>query len=160
MKLRNILFVIGCLVVAAAAGAVSALCVLKHAQPALMGFNPAVVNVPALVSSSPKIQALQEEQRAVVDDLTKFVQEANAKLSAEKNDKVKAELEKELAAELAKKQAGFEEEYRVKLEEISNSLTNAIAEKAKEKGFNVVLSKDAVVSGMKDITEDLLGNIE
>lgn len=116
----------------------------------------AVANVQEIVATSSKIQALQEEQKAKIEGLASFVNSANNEINKEKSDSIKEQLKQKYSEELAAQKAEFEAEYVKKLSEISDELSNSISEKAKDEGYDLVLSKDAVVSGADDITKELV----
>ena len=138
-------------VLGAIAGACTALIIVKYSSPKI-----AVANVQEIVSASPKVQDLQAEQRAKIENLALFVKNANEEIGKVDSDKVKKELESKYMEELTAQKANFEKDYIQKLAEISTELSETINAKAAEIGYNVVLSKDAVVAGAKDITAELI----
>lgn len=140
----------------AAAGAGAACYTTKYCNKSTI----AVANVQEIVTASPKVQSLQAEQKAKIEGLALFVQNANEEISKEANNELKQELENKYVEELNAKKIEFETDYIQKLSEISNELSDTINAKAAEKGYGVVLSKDAVVAGAKDITDELIKAME
>ncbi len=138
----------------AVAGAVVALGVVCSHNPASAG-KIAIANVQEIISASPKVQALQAEQKAKIENLASFVKTANEEISQEKSHVIKQELEKKYSLELAHQKVTFEEEYLKKLAAISDELGQKIQEESKKMGYDVVISKDVTIAGTKDITEDL-----
>ena len=139
-------------ILGAVAGACAAWIVVKCTNTTVI----AVANVQEIVAASPKVQSLQEEQKNRIENLSKFVKDANEEISKAENDKVKKELENTYMAELAEQRAAFEQDYVKKLAEISNELSEIINVKAAKNGYSVVLSKDAVVAGATEITKELI----
>ena len=138
----------------AVAGAAVALAIVCTHTPAETG-KIAIANVQEIISASPKVQALQAEQKAKIENLASFVKTANEEISHEKSDKIKQELEKKYSLELAHQKVTFEEEYLKKLAAISDELGQRIQEESKKMGYDVVISKDVTIAGSKDITEEL-----
>lgn len=121
-------------------------------------FTYAIVDVPQVVASSKQVAALKTEQTAKLNELTQFVQTANKKIQEEKDTQKKVALEKKLKSELAAKKATVEKNYATKLEAIDKNISNIIAQKAKAKGFDLVLAKGVVLySGTGvDITNEVI----
>lgn len=121
-------------------------------------FTYAIVDVPRVVASSKQVAALQNEQTAKLRELSQFVQTANKKLQDEKDAQKKAALEKKFNNELAIKKAAIEKNYAAKLEAIDKNISNIIIQKAKAKGFDLVLAKSVVLySGTGvDITNEVM----
>lgn len=121
------------------------------------GIKYAVVDVQKVVASSKQVNALKAEQKKKMQDLSTFVQSANKQLQAETNADKKKALEEKLAKELGTKKAAVEKEYVSKLESIDLSISKAIEQQAKAKGFDLVLTKAVVLySNGTDITDDVI----
>lgn len=149
----NIKVILSSTILGAVAGAAAAWGVTNYmnTQPVI-----AVANVQEIVAASPKVQALQNEQKDKVQNLASFVNNANEEIAKVNNDKDKKELEDKYMAELTLKKAEFERDYINKLSQISEELSQMVNTKAADKGYTLVLSKDAVVSGADDITAELI----
>ncbi len=120
-------------------------------------FKYAVVDVQQVVASSKQVAALRTEQNAKLKDLNQFIQNANKQIQSETNAQKKQELEKKLNAEFDVKKSAVDKNYAAKLEAIDKSISAIIAQKAREKGYDVVFTKGAVLySTGTDITNELI----
>ncbi len=113
----------------------------------------AVVDVQKVVASSKQVQALKVEQKSKLDSLSSFVKTANADIAKQKNDAEKKKLEEKYTKELNTKREAIQKEYAKKLRAIDSSISAVIAQKAKEQGYNMVLSKGVVLYGGDDLTD-------
>ena len=118
-------------------------------------FKVAVVDVQKVVANSGQVKALKEEQKKMTQDLTKFIEAAKATLDKEKDTKKRASLENKYNKEFQDKRKAIAKNYETKLLEIDKNITNTINASAKEKGYDLVLAKSAVLSGGTDITSEI-----
>lgn len=126
-------------------------------------FKYAVVDVPKVVASSKQVAALKNEQNTKMRELSQFVQNANKQLQAETNATKKQALEKKLNSEFASKKEAVEKNYASKLEAIDKNISNVIAQKAKAKGFDLVLAKGVVLytgASATDITNEVMQSVK
>lgn len=125
-------------------------------------FKYAVVDVPKVVASSKQVTALKNEQNAKLRELSQFVQNANKQLQSETDAQKKQALEKKLNTEFASKKAAVEKNYAAKLEAIDKSISSVIAQKAKAKGFDLVLAKGVVLYATEgtDITNEIMQSVK
>ena len=117
--------------------------------------NIAVVDVQAVVAKSAQVQALKKEQQAKMQDLEKWLNTAKADVAKQKTQEGKDKLLKKYNSEFDKKKADIAKNYQTKLQAIDKSISATIAEQAKLKGYNMVISKGVVVYGGNDITADV-----
>lgn len=115
-------------------------------------YKVAVVDVQQVVKKSKQVEALKVEQTKKITELTSFVQTAKANIAKEKDATKKKALQDKYNKELATKKTAIEKNYATKLAAIDKSISNIIKNKAKEGNYNLVLSKNAVLSGGEDIT--------
>ncbi len=113
----------------------------------------AVVDVQKVVESSKQVQALKVEQKNKLDSLSSFVKTANADIAKQKNDAEKKKLEEKYTKQLNDKRKAIQDDYAKKLKAIDTSISAVIAQKAKEQGYNMVLSKGVVLYGGDDMTD-------
>ena len=118
-------------------------------------YKVAVVDVNAVVSKSAQVQALKKEQQTKLQELQKWLADAQADIAKQKTDAKKQELQKKYEAELAQKQQAIQSASAQKLQDFDNKLTNLIAEQAKSKGYDIVVAKGLVLYGGTDITQDI-----
>lgn len=117
--------------------------------------NVAVVDVQAVVTKSAQVQALKKEQQTKMQDLEKWLNTAKADVEKQKTPEGKEKLLKKYNSEFDKKKADIAKNYQTKLQAIDKSISATIAEQAKLKGYDMVISKGVVVYGGDDITADV-----
>lgn len=117
--------------------------------------NVAVVDVQAVVAKSAQVQALKKEQQTKMQDLEKWLNTAKADVEKQKTQEGKEKLLKKYNSEFEKKKADIAKNYQTKLQAIDKSISATIAEQAKLKGYDMVISKGVVVYGSDDITADV-----
>ncbi|MFV0626052.1 MAG: hypothetical protein ACK5N8_01710 [Alphaproteobacteria bacterium] len=139
----------------AVTGAVVALIIVSSCCTTAPKSKIATANVQEIIAYSPKVQALQAEQKAKIQNLASFVKTANNEIAHEQDNKIKKELEKKYSEELSKQKIEFEKEYVKKLSEISDELSKKVQEESKKMGYDIVISKDVTIAGSEDITEKL-----
>ena len=123
-------------------------------------FKVAVVDIQKIVESSPEIAALKIDRKNKLDDLMKFVENARTAVSKETVDAKKKALEDSYNKELNVKKEAIDQDYAKKLTDIDKNITALIKAKAKEQSFNLVLTRNTVLDGGVDITEDIIKNLK
>ncbi|MBR6126678.1 OmpH family outer membrane protein [bacterium] len=116
----------------------------------------AVIDVQAVVTNSKQVIALKDEQQKKIEDLQKWLINVRKEIEKQKTDEAKAKVAKKYEAEYVKKQEAMRKDYMEKLKKIDKSINDTIASKAKEKGYDMVIAKGAVVFGGDDITEEIV----
>ena len=116
----------------------------------------AVVDVPAVVNKSAQVQALKKEQQTKMQDLEKWLKTVRADVEKQKTQEGKEKLVKKYDAEFAKKKEAIAKNYQTKLQAIDKSITETIANQAKLKGYDMVITKGTVLYGGDDITQDIM----
>jgi len=122
--------------------------------------NIAVVNIKKVVQNYSKVNALKTEQKAKLNDLKKFVKDARAKIAGESDVIKKKALEDKYNKELNKKRSAMNLDYTKKLKIINKNITKVINKTAKNKQIDLVLTKNSVLYGGKDITNDILKSLK
>lgn len=127
----------------------------------LTGLSPvfadkiAVVDVPAVVAQSQQVKALKQEQTKKLQDLEKWLTTVRADVEKQKTQEGKEKLLTKYNAEFAKKKEAIAKDYQARLQAIDKSISDTIAQQAKAKGYDVVVSKGMVLYGGDDITADV-----
>lgn len=134
--------------------------VSSFATSAPGNFKVAVVDVQKVVASSKQVNTLKDEQKAKIDDLTKFVANARAEVGKETDAVKKKALEEKYNKELQTKKEAIDKEYATKLTNIDKSITAQITTKAKANGFDLVIAKSIVLYGGTDITEEIAKTVK
>ena len=92
------------------------------------------------------------EQQKKVQDLQNWLKTVKADVDKQTTKEAKEKLVKKYDAEFAKKQEAVKKDYATKLQAIDKSISAAIAQEAKTKNYNLVLTKTSVLVGGDDIT--------
>jgi len=117
----------------------------------------AVVDVQAVVASSSQVQALKKEQQTKLQELDKWLKKVKEDVDKQQTQEGKEKLLKKYDGEFLKKQNDIKSNYAKKLQAIDVNITQIIANEAKAKGYNLVLSKQGQVLYSSD---DLTANIQ
>lgn len=115
----------------------------------------AVVDVPAVVAQSQQVQALKQEQTKKIQNLEKWLSTVRADVEKQKTEEGKDKLLKKYNAEFAKKKEAIAKDYQARLQAVDKSISETIAQQAKAKGYDIVISKGMVLYGGDDITADI-----
>lgn len=116
----------------------------------------AVVDIQKIVTSSAQVKSLKSSQEAKNKELTEFIKKAQADVNKQTDTNKKKALAAQYEKQLAVKREANTKEYTAKLKAADASITAAIAKKATEMGYTMVLPKSAVVFGGDDITDTIL----
>lgn len=123
-------------------------------------FSVAVVDVQKVVASSPQVDALKTQQKKNFSELAKFVEGAKADLAKEKDATKKKALEEKYGKELNDRKSTIERDYAQKLADIDKSISETIKTKAAKDGYDLVLTKNVVLVGGKDITDEIAKSLK
>ena len=115
----------------------------------------AVVDVQAVVSKSAQVQALKKEQQTKMQELEKWLKTARADVEKQQTKEGQEKLLKKYNSEFAKKKEAIAKDYQAKLKAVDKSISDTIAQQAKAKGYDIVISKGIVLYGGDDITADI-----
>jgi Skp family chaperone for outer membrane proteins len=123
-------------------------------------FKVAIVDVQKVVANSKEVNALKEDQKAKVADLTSFVDKAKADVAAEKDLTKRKALEDSYNKELNVRKSAMDKDYAAKLATIDKNISTVVAQKAKAQGYDLVLSKGIVLYGGEDITTSIAQSVK
>ena len=118
--------------------------------------NIAVVNLKQVVGQSQKLMLIRKENNIKLNELSKWLDGVEKEISSEKDKKKRQKLAgqyKDLAKE---KENLIKQEYNKKIQEIDKEITALIDEVAAKAGCKVILDKNLIVKGGKDITSDVI----
>ena len=115
----------------------------------------AVVDVQAVVAQSQQVKALKQEQTKKMQDLEKWLTTVKTDVEKQQTQEGKEKLLKKYNAEFAKKKEAIAKDYQARLQTIDKSISDTIAQQAKAKGYDIVISKGMVLYGGDDITADV-----
>jgi len=114
------------------------------------------VDVNEVVKNYDKVNTLKEKQKAEVADLRKFVEDARKKVAEEKDADKKKKLETAYNQELQTRKKAINGEYQKQLADIDKNINLVTSNIAKSNNYDLVLTKNSVLYGGKDITNDVL----
>ena len=116
----------------------------------------AVVNIDEVVAKSPMLKEARLENEKKMQELSDWVDKINKDIEAENDQEKHNKLADQYINLTREKEAFIKMEYNKKIREIDETITALIDKVAKENGCNVVLPTTAIVSGGKNITEEVL----
>lgn len=116
----------------------------------------AAVDVQKVVDASPKVQTLKKEQQAKDKELVTFIEKARKEIAKENDSQKKQELSVKYNKQLNEKREKIAKEYMAKQQKIQDEISKIIADQAKAKGYDIVVSKGVVLYTSKDITDDVI----
>jgi len=116
----------------------------------------ATIDVARIAANSSALAELNQKQQKDMLELQKWIKDAQADVKKQKSKQQRDELTQKYDEELMQKQQALQQEYSTALKNIDAEMSAMIQKKAKAKGYNVVLTKDSVVTGGQDITDAIL----
>lgn len=120
----------------------------------------ATVDIKKVVESSSEVKALKKEHQAHMKELEKMIKKADKDINAQKTNDEKKALAQKYVQELNNKKAIYVNEYQTELAKIDKDITATIVKTAGEKGYNVVVSKKAVIYSSDDITKAVIKKLK
>lgn len=122
------------------------------------GLNVAVVDVQKILESSPEINAIKVDRKNKLNDLQAFVEKAKEDVSKETNVARRTTLEEGYNKELNLKKNTIDKDYVKKISDIDKDITALI--KSKSSGYDLVLTKNSVLNGGTDITNEIIKGLK
>jgi Skp family chaperone for outer membrane proteins len=116
----------------------------------------AVIDVQQVTSSSKSVAKITREHNKDKKNLIKFVKESVSKLNKEKDKTKKEEMRVKLGEEIQSRKESMDAKYSAKLMEIDKQINSRLADLAKEKGYTLILVKDAVLYGGDNLTDEMV----
>ena len=149
---KPVLAVAGAFVLGCAVAALIAHCCCKP--------KVATVDVAQIIAQSTDIAKIQENQDKRMQELQKWIEEAQTEVSKVKSKDEKNQLAEKYEAELQQKKEEMQQQYSAELMAVDHKMTKLIKKRAKKRGYHLVLSKSSVLTGAKDLTKDVLEAIK
>lgn len=117
------------------------------------------VDVQKVVNESKQVQALKKDQEDKAKEMVQFVEKARKEIAATTDTKKKLALEEKYNKEFIAKKEKADKEYSEKLKNIETSISNVIAQEAKAKGYDLVITKGSVLYTTTEITNDIISAV-
>lgn len=115
----------------------------------------AVVDTAKIISNSSEVRNLKSEQETKMREMQNTLEKARAEISKETDPDKAAKLEEKYRDEINKQKIALDTNYNNKVSEIDKKMKTAIAEKAKNMHYDLVLPKEIVFYGGEDITAEV-----
>jgi len=122
----------------------------------LTGQSVGVIDIGYIINNSKQTQALKQKQDALTVELQKFGITEKEKMLNSKTSLNKQDLEKELITKISLKKESLEKQYREDFILVQQQIKTAVDEVEKKKHIDLVFTKDSLVSGGIDITQDVI----
>lgn len=125
-------------------------------------FTPsiAVVNLEQVLEQSPKLNAIRKDNEVKLNELTQWIDEVNKEIDAETDAVKHQKLANQYRKLTSEKEKVIKQEYNNRLKEVDAEITALIDKVAKKHGCNVVFANTSMVSGGKDITNDVIKELK
>ena len=118
--------------------------------------NIAVVNVKQVVSQSQKLMLIRKENDKKLKELSKWLDGVEKDIGSEKDKKKREKLASQYKKLAKEKEDLIKQDYNKKIQEIDVEITSLINEVAAKAKCEIILDKNLVVSGGKDITAQVI----
>ena len=116
----------------------------------------AYVDVAKLMSSSKILKTAENTRASQTKDMLKWYDTASADIQKQSTPEAKKAAIKKYEEQLTQKKKSIKEAYTKKVNEVDGQLSNAINQKSKELGYDIVLRSDVVLYGGEDITSKIV----
>lgn len=126
---------------------------VQNAEPVIKyGF----VDVNKVVAASKAVEKANKERAAEKKKIIKFIEESANKMNKEEDEKKREEMKNQFDLDLTAKKSEMNKSYGEKLMKINNDINAELIKIAKDKDYQLILTKDAVLYGGDDLTQDLI----
>ncbi|MBO6290460.1 MAG: OmpH family outer membrane protein [Alphaproteobacteria bacterium] len=115
-----------------------------------------IINVQALVSRTPSVVALREEEMKKREELQQWVNGVNQEIAAEADAAKKAELTQKYQTELNERQQKMQAEYVKKVQKIDAEILKLIENVAKKENVEYIFNTGSLLFGGKDLTQQAI----
>lgn len=114
------------------------------------------VDVNKVVAASKAVEKANKERAAEKKKIIKFIEESANKMNKEEDEKKREEMKNQFDLDLTAKKSEMNKSYGEKLMKINNDINAELIKIAKDKDYQLILTKDAVLYGGDDLTQDLI----
>ena len=114
------------------------------------------VDVNKVVAASKAVEKANKERAAEKKKIIKFIEESANKMNKEEDEKKREVMKNQFDLDLTAKKSEMNKSYGEKLMKINNDINAELIKIAKDKDYQLILTKDAVLYGGDDLTQDLI----
>lgn len=115
----------------------------------------AVVDIMSIVNGSQDVATLRQNHAIRSQELSQWLQLAQNEVNSQTDEKTKQGLFQKYNAEFAQKRNLVNQLYQQELAVVDQNISKTIMSEASKLGYNMVLTKNVVVCGGDDITEEV-----
>lgn len=115
----------------------------------------AVVDIMSIVNGSQDVMTLRQNHAIRSQELSQWLQLAQAEVNNQNDQQIKQNLLQKYNVEFAQRRNAVNQLHQQELAVVDQNISKIIMDEAKKLGYNMVLSKNVVVCGGDDITEDV-----
>lgn len=115
----------------------------------------AVVDIMSIVNGSQDVATLRQNHAIRSQELSQWLQVAQNEVNNQTDEKTKQGLFQKYNAEFAQKRNLVNQLYQQELAVVDQNISKTIMSEASKLGYNMVLTKNVVVCGGDDITEEV-----
>ena len=115
----------------------------------------AYVDMQEVLKSSKHYADITKERKVAIDSLARFINTAKEEIKKQSTEEKQIELEKKYNKELQNRKEKIEKEFATKISALEKEINDAISSTAKAQGYSIVLSKNVIFFGGKDITDSV-----
>lgn len=115
-----------------------------------------VVDVNKVVASSKAVEKANKERAAEKKKIIKYIEDSASKMNKEQDEKKREDMKAKFDTELTAKKTEMNKSYGERLLQINNDINAELIKIAKDKDYQLILTKGAVLYGGDDLTQDLI----
>lgn len=115
----------------------------------------AVVDIVSIVNGSKDVATLRQNHAVRSQELSQWLQLAQNEVNNQADQNAKQTLFQKYNAEFAQRRNAVNQMYQQELAVVDKNISSIIMDEAKKLGYNMVLTKNVVVCGGDDITEEV-----
>lgn len=120
----------------------------------------AVVNLEQVLEQSPKLNAIRQDNENKLNELSLWVDEVNKEIDAETDYDKHVKLANQYRKLTHEKEMVIKQEYNNRIKEVDAEITALIDKIAKKHNCNAVFANTSMVTGGKDITEEVIKELK
>jgi len=130
-----------------------------HAAQVFAKQSVGVVDMAKILTESRKAQEVTGDIKSQQDEIQQMITEARNKISSATSEEQKKDLDKMYTDKIQQKNISIKSEYDQKVTDLRNSIAITVEKVAKHKKMDLIFSKDDLVYGGQDITNEVISRL-